>query len=51
LLALRSFGQKSLEEVQERLETLDLKPKTDDEDKKSRRRASDEKDDDEDTEK
>jgi len=24
---LRSFGQKSLEEVQERLETLDLKPK------------------------
>jgi len=50
LLALRSFGQKSLEEVRERLETLDLKPKTED-DKKSRRHASDEKDDEEDTEK
>jgi DNA-directed RNA polymerase subunit alpha len=37
LLALRSFGQKSLEEVQERLETLDLKPKAEEEDKKPRR--------------
>jgi DNA-directed RNA polymerase subunit alpha len=35
LLALRSFGQKSLEEVQERLEVLDLKPKTKEEDKKA----------------
>jgi DNA-directed RNA polymerase subunit alpha len=37
LLALRSFGQKSLEEVRERLETLDLKPKDQEEDKKSSR--------------
>jgi len=37
LLALRSFGQKSLEEVNERLEALDLKPKTSDEEKKARR--------------
>jgi DNA-directed RNA polymerase subunit alpha len=43
LLALRSFGQKSLEEVQERLETLDLKPRAEEEDKKSGQGTSDEK--------
>jgi DNA-directed RNA polymerase subunit alpha len=50
LLALRSFGQKSLEEVQERLETLDLKPRAEEEDKKSGQGASDEKQAEEDTE-
>lgn len=37
LLALRSFGQKSLEEVREKLKALDLQPKTSVEKKKSRR--------------
>lgn len=41
LLALRSFGQKSLEEVNERLETLDLKPKASEEEKKSRQGEAD----------
>ena len=46
LLALRSFGQKSLEEVNERLETLDLKPKESDEEKKARRSEADDTDED-----
>jgi DNA-directed RNA polymerase subunit alpha len=37
LLALRSFGQKSLEEVREKLKALDLQPKTSVDKKKSRR--------------
>ena len=49
MLALRSFGQKSLEEVQERLEALDLKPKADDEEKKSHREEKAEEDTEEDT--
>jgi DNA-directed RNA polymerase subunit alpha len=37
LLALRSFGQKSMEEVRERLQVLDLQPKASEEKKRSRR--------------
>jgi DNA-directed RNA polymerase subunit alpha len=51
LLALRSFGQKSLEEVRERLETLDLKPKAQEEDKKSPKEEAGEKQAEGDTEK
>lgn len=51
LLALRSFGQKSLEEVREQLATLDLQPKASAEKKKSRRGESSETDDKEDAEK
>lgn len=40
LLALRSFGQKSLEEVREKLTTLDLQPKSSEEGGKSARRET-----------
>ncbi len=51
LLALRSFGQKSLEEVRERLATLDLQPKASEGRKKSRRGEAGGTDDKEDDEK
>ena len=50
LLALRSFGQKSLEEVRERLEALDLQPKSSEEKKKSRGGEAAETEDNEDAE-
>lgn len=50
LLALRSFGLKSLEEVRERLTALDLQPKAAEEGTKSRKREADKDEDKEDTE-
>lgn len=50
LLALRSFGLKSLEEVRERLTALDLQPKAAEEGTKSRKHEADKDEDKEDTE-
>jgi DNA-directed RNA polymerase subunit alpha len=50
LLALRSFGLKSLEEVRERLASLDLQTRTAEEGTKSRKREADKDEDKEDTE-